>query len=146
MRLFLVLICLPLIAADAPASDDSAIRALVQQYMQARNGKDQGALVRLFTADADQLVSSGEWRRGRSELLKGAMASSRKENGQSSVELESVRLIGHDAAVADGRYETSAIGTATPRKMWSTFVLERTPEGWRIAAIRNMLPSAPASK
>ena len=74
------------------------------------------------------------------------MASSKKETGQSSVVLESVRLIGKDAAIADGRYQTSTIGSAAPRKMWSTFVLQRTQSGWRIAAIRNMLPTSAATK
>jgi hypothetical protein len=69
------------------------------------------------------------------------MASSKKENGKSSIHVEFIRLIGRDAAIADCRYETTASGTAATRKMWSSFVLERTPSGWRIAAIRNMLPA-----
>jgi hypothetical protein len=28
--------------------------------------------------------------------------------------------------------------------MWATLVLKRTDKGWRITAIRNMLPAAPA--
>jgi hypothetical protein len=28
--------------------------------------------------------------------------------------------------------------------MWSAFVMARTKDGWRIAAIRNMLPAPPA--
>jgi hypothetical protein len=28
--------------------------------------------------------------------------------------------------------------------MWTTIVLKRGPDGWRIAAIRNMLPATPA--
>jgi hypothetical protein len=27
--------------------------------------------------------------------------------------------------------------------MWSTFVMTRTKDGWRITAIRNMLPAPP---
>jgi hypothetical protein len=27
--------------------------------------------------------------------------------------------------------------------MWSAFLMVHTPEGWRIAAIRNMLPAIP---
>jgi uncharacterized protein (TIGR02246 family) len=109
--------------------------------MAARNHNNAAALRRLFTPDADQLVSTGVWRHGLDDLLKGAMASSQKENGQSSVTLESIRMLGRDTAIADGRYETSAIGAASSRKMWSTFVLRRTSAGWRIAAIRNMLPA-----
>ncbi len=129
-------------AAAVPTQDDTDIRALIAQYVDARNHNDASALRELFTPDADQLVSSGEWRRGRDALLSGAMASSKKENGHSSVVLESVRLIGSDAAIADGRYETVTARNSTPRKMWSAFILERTVTGWRITAIRNMLPSA----
>lgn len=135
------------VSATAAGSDDAAIRTLVQRYMDARNQKDEAALRQLFMPDADQLVSSGEWRRGLDALLKGAMASSKKEGGNSSVILESVRLIGTDTAIADGRYQTSVIGASSSpgltRRMWSTFILRRTGEGWRIAAIRNMLPSPP---
>lgn len=128
-------------AAGAATADDDAIRALVQRYMDARNHKDATAVRELFTPDADQLVSTGEWRRGLDALLAGAMASSKRETGQSTVTLESVRLIARDTAIADGRYQTSSIGNAAPRNMWSTFVLLRTKAGWRIAAIRNMLPA-----
>jgi uncharacterized protein (TIGR02246 family) len=131
--------------ADA---DQKAIRDLVQQYVAARNAKSPQATRRLFTDDADQLVSSGEWRRGLDSLVRGAMASSQKETGTSSITVESVRLITPDVAIADGRYVTSSIGTmadpATVRKMWTTLIVKRTEAGWRIAAIRNMLPAPPS--
>jgi uncharacterized protein (TIGR02246 family) len=130
----------------APTSnaDENAVRQLIQRYVDARNHMDQAALRELFTADADQLVSTGQWRRGLDNLLQGAMASSKKENGKSSVTIESVRMLGKDGAIADGRYETSTADAAAPRKMWSTFVMQRTKDGWRITAIRNMLPTPSA--
>jgi beta-glucosidase len=124
-------------------SDDDAIRQIIQRYMDARNHMDEAALRGLFTEDADQLVSSGQWRHGLENLVKGAMASSKSENGKNTVTLETIRMLGKDAAIADGRYETTSSGAGSPRKMWSSFVLLRTAQGWRIAAIRNMLPSAP---
>jgi uncharacterized protein (TIGR02246 family) len=127
-------------AAPATATSEDAIRQLVSRYVEVRNNKDIAALRELFTPDADQLVSTGQWRRGLDNLIQGAMASSRKENGRSSVILDSVRMLGPDTAIADGRYETSALGATISRKMWSTFILQRTASGWRIAAIRNMLP------
>ncbi len=127
--------------AASAASADNAIRQVVSDYMAARNHNDAAALRQLFTPDADQLVSTGVWRHGLDDLLKGAMASSKKENGKSSVTLESIRILSPDTAIADGRYETSTVGDTSPRKMWSTFVLQRTSAGWRIAAIRNMLPA-----
>lgn len=130
--------------AEAASSDD-AIRQVVARYVAARNHSDVAALRELFTPDADQLVSTGVWRHGLEDLLKGAIASSKKENGQSSVTLETIRMLSPNAAIADGRYETSSTGTSAARKMWSTFVLLNTSAGWRIAAIRNMLPAEPAS-
>lgn len=133
-----------LFGAPTSNTDDTAIRQLIQRYVEARNHMDQAALRELFTEDADQLVSTGQWRRGRDNLLQGAMASSKKENGKSSVTIEAVRMLGKDGAIADGRYETSAADASSPRKMWSTFVVQRTGVGWRIAAIRNMLPTPAA--
>jgi hypothetical protein len=46
-------------------------------------------------------------------------------------------------ALADGRYELTGLAGGESRKMWTTLVLTRGADGWRIAAIRNMLPAAP---
>ena len=47
-------------------------------------------------------------------------------------------------AIADGRYEIAGRQGGATRKMWSTFVMARQADGWKIAAIRNMLPASPA--
>ena len=131
-----LLLALPLLAQ----SPDAAIRELVAKYVNARESMDATATAALFTSDADQLVSSGEWRRGREALVKGAMASSRQNEGKRTITIENVRSLGNDVAIADGRYEIAgADGQA--RRMWATFVCRKTAEGWRIAAIRNMLPA-----
>ncbi len=130
-------------SSAAPSSDDGAIRAVIQRYVDVRNHFNEAALRELFTPEADQLVSNGEWRRGLENLVQGAAASSKKENGRSSVVVDHIRLLGPDIAIVDGRYETSAAGTSSPRKMWSTFVLVKKEGRWRIAAIRNMLPTTP---
>ena len=75
-----------LIASVAFAQDDqSAVRKLVGQYVAAREHTDAKATAALFTADADQLVSSGEWRRGRDEVVRGTMASSQATGGQRTI-------------------------------------------------------------
>jgi uncharacterized protein (TIGR02246 family) len=94
--------------------------------------------------DADQLVSSGEWRKGRDAVVSGTLASSRRTNGIRTITLETIRFITADTAVADGRYDLTGLSGSENRRMWSTFVVVRTPEGWRLAAIRNMLPAPPA--
>jgi uncharacterized protein (TIGR02246 family) len=110
--------------------------------MQARNTKDTDATRQLFTPDADQLVSSGEWRKGLDSLVRGAMASSQKETGHSSIAIENVRFLDSRIAIADGRYQTTS-ADGTVRNMWTTIVLKRMESGWRITAIRNMLPAPP---
>ena len=126
-------------------NDSDAVRDLVAQYVKARNTKDGEAVRRLLTPEADQLVSSGEWRRGAANLVNGAMASSKRENGTSAITVDTVRFLGSDVALADGRYKTtSALGSV--RNMWTTVVMQRTSEGWKIAAIRNMLPAPPPQR
>jgi uncharacterized protein (TIGR02246 family) len=120
-------------------ADDDAVRAVVAKYVDARERIDPEAVAALFTADADQLVSSGEWRKGLDAVVKGAMASSKSNAGRRTIAVESVRFITPGVAIADGRYELA--GQAGTRLMWTTLVLKRTSDGWRIAAIRNMLPA-----
>ena len=122
-------------------ADEAPVRELVQKYMEARNSRNADATRSLFTADADQLVSTGEWRKGIDAVVQGAMASSQKETGRSSIVVETIRFLEPDLALVDGRYETTSAGTGASRKMWTTLVVKRTDLGWRIAAIRNMLPA-----
>jgi uncharacterized protein (TIGR02246 family) len=133
-------------AQAAPQSpDEAAIRELVQKYVNAREHQDAAAVEALFTADADQLVSSGEWRNGRAAVVSGSMASSQKTGAKRSIQVTSVRFLTPDVAIADGRYTLANMTTGGNRDMWTTLVLKRESGAWRIAAIRNMLPAAPAA-
>lgn len=125
------------------ANDEAPIREIVQKYMDARDQQDAHALDSLFTADADQLVSSGEWRKGRDAVVHGTLASSSNTGGQRTITVESVRFLTEDVALADGRYELTGLAGGDSRKMWTTLLVTRTSDGWRIAAIRNMLPAPP---
>jgi uncharacterized protein (TIGR02246 family) len=131
--------------AQSSAGEETAIREVVRKYVDARQIIDPKAIEALFTTDADQLVSSGEWRKGRPEVVRGTVASSKNESGKRSITLESIRFLDANVALADGRYDLEDLN-GTTRHMWSTFLFKRGPEGWRIAAIRNMLPAAPAAR
>lgn len=140
----LMLACAPVSAQ--PAGDEAAIRDVVRRYVEARERGDAEAIAALFTPDADQLVSSGEWRRGREALVKGTLASSARTGGRRAITVESVRLLAADAAIADGRYEISGLAGGGSRQMWTSFAMIRLPGGWRISGIRNMLPAAPVDE
>jgi len=140
--IFLAVAFLPALPAQ-PANDEAAVKAVVARYVDAREKRDAAAIEALFTSDADQLVSSGEWRKGREAVVRGTLASSESTGGRRTITIESVRFVGSGVAVADGRYEISGMAGGQSRHMWSSFVMTRGPDGWRIAAIRNMLPAQP---
>lgn len=119
----------------AQSADEITVREVVRKYVDARDHPDARALEALFTRDADQLVSSGQWRKGREEVVRGTVASSQNETGKRTITVESVRFLAPGVALADGRYE---IGE---RKMWTSLLITREGASWKIAAIRNMLPA-----
>jgi uncharacterized protein (TIGR02246 family) len=131
--------------SGARGNDEALIREIVSKYVDARERIDPQAVEALFTGDADQLVSSGEWRKGRDAVVRGTMASSRNTGGKRTITVEQVRFVTPEVAIADGRYELTGMAGGATRSMWATLVLKKTDKGWRITAIRNMLPAAPAT-
>ena len=143
----LVICCLatlPDIAQNAApgSADDAAVREIVRKYVDAREKRDAKLLEALFTADADQLVTTGEWRQGRDDVVRGGLASSQANPGSRKITIEAVRLVAPGVAITDGRYEVADAQAAAPRRMRTTFVVVRSGGNeWRIAAIRNMAPT-----
>ena len=134
---------LPARGAAGPSDEEAAVREVVRKYVDAREREDASAVEALFTDDADQLVSSGEWRKGRREIVQGTLASSRNTGGKRTIEVASVRFVATGVALVDGRYDLTGLPGGTSRRMWTTFVLTKGSDGWHITAIRNMLPAAP---
>ena len=141
----LALLCFALLLAPAArpagAEDEKAIRALVASYVAARQERDPAAIEKLFTPDADQLVSSGEWRFGRPALVKGMLGSSSRRPGSRRIGVDRVRFLTEDVALADGPYVIGGTGDQPERRMWTSFTAQRVEGVWRIAAIRNMKPA-----
>jgi uncharacterized protein (TIGR02246 family) len=138
LRLAVFVLFAAALAAQSPARDAPIIQ-IVADYNAARDSQDPDAIEKLFVDDADQLVSSGVWRRGKPEMVKGMLASSAGNPGDRTLTVETVRFVTGEVALADARYEIAGAGSV--RKMWSTFLVVKTADGWRIAAIRNMLPA-----
>ena len=121
-------------AQKGPADAEAAVRAVVASYVDAREKNDAAAIGALFTDDADQFNSSGDWRRGREAIVKGTLQSSQRNTGTRNITLKAVRFLAPGVAIADGEY---GIGE---QRLWTTLVLTRQGETWKIAAIRNMAP------
>ena len=124
----------------SPSADEAAVRAVIARYVSARDARDAAALAELFTADADQYTTSGDWRRGRERMLPGMAESSRQNPGSRGIDVQAVRFVTADVAIADGSYSIAG----SDLRRWTTIVLARDDGRWRIAAIRNMTPVRPA--
>jgi len=116
------------------------IYALIDQYSLARDKKDTVLLKSILTHDIDQLVSSGEWRNGVIEAVQGMLRSSDNNPGTRTLTVENIRFLDSKNAIADARYEIKSSAGIT-QKMWSTFIVVNQKGKWKIAAIRNMLPT-----
>jgi uncharacterized protein (TIGR02246 family) len=126
-------------SGDSSSADEVLVRGVVAKYVNARELRDPAAIEALFTVDADQHTTTGEWRRGRAQVVQGTLESSKRNPGRRTIQVASVRFITPDVALAEGPYEIDSGGTV--RKMWTTIMLRREPGGWRIAAVRNMVPT-----
>lgn len=116
------------------------IHSLIDKYSMARANKDTLLLKRILTKDIDQLVSSGTWRKGKEESMKGMLRSSKNNPGTRTLKIENIRLLNQQCGIVDARYEIQNID-GTIRKMWSTFMVVTIEDDWKISAIRNMLPA-----
>ena len=113
---------------------------LIDKYSEAREKRDTILLKTILTKDVDQLVSSGEWRSGIEASVKGMLNSSASTPGTRTLIVEKIRLLGSLNGIVDCVYQIKN-ADGTNRKMWSTFIVVSERGSWKIAAIRNMLPS-----
>ena len=143
----LAVIALPLAAAAQNAdraADDQAVRAVIKAFIDTREANDAAGLAALLTADVDQRQTSGNVRAGRDAVVSGTMATQQSTGGRRTISVDSLRFVGPDIAIADGRYDSVDRADGTDQRMLTSMVLRRESGAWKIAAIRNMLPSDPA--
>jgi uncharacterized protein (TIGR02246 family) len=129
-------------SADRTA-DEAAIRAVIQAFLDTREKNDAAGLAALLTADVDQQQTSGNTRRGRDAVVSGSLATQQSTGGTRTIAVDSLRFVSPDVAIADGRYDSVGRADGTDQRMLTSMVLRREGGAWKIAAIRNMLPSNP---
>jgi uncharacterized protein (TIGR02246 family) len=122
-------------------ADERAIKAVIQEFLDARDANDAARLGAILTADVDQQQTSGATRRGREAVVSGSLETQRSTGGKRTITVDSVRFVAADVAIADGRYDSLGRADGTDRHMLTSMVLKREAGRWRIAAIRNALPT-----
>jgi uncharacterized protein (TIGR02246 family) len=135
----------PIVAAQNAerAADEQAVRAVIQAFIDTRERNDAAGLAALLTADVDQRQTSGNLRSGRDAVVSGSLATQQSTGGRRTITVDSLRFVGTDVAIADGRYDSVGRSDGTDQRMLTSMVLRREGGAWKIAAIRNMLPSTP---
>ena len=125
------------------AADETAIRAVIQAFLDTREKNDAAGLAALLTPDVDQRQTSGGMRSGRDAVVSGSLATQQSTGGRRTITVDSLRFVGPDVAIADGRYDSVGRADGTDQRMLTSMVLRREGGAWKIAAIRNMLPTQP---
>ena len=134
--------CSTALAQDgARPADEAAIKAVVQAFIDTREANDAAGLAALLTADADQRQTSGNLRSGREAVVSGTLDTTRNTGGRRVIAVETVRFLGDDVAIADGRYDSLGRNGGGDQRMLTSIVLRREGGAWKIAAIRNMIPT-----
>ena len=98
---------------------------------------DEDELRTLLTVTCDQRLTSGRMRSGPDAVVSGSLASTRNSGGKRLITLESIRFLGADVAIANGRYDSLGRSDGTDLHMLTTIVFWRVDGKWRIDAIRN---------
>jgi uncharacterized protein (TIGR02246 family) len=126
------------------AADEAAIKAVIQAFIDTREANDTAGLTAILTPDVDQRQTSGNVRSGRDAVVSGSLATTQTTGGRRTITVDSLRFLSPDVAIADGRYDSVGRADGTDQRMLTSIVLRREADGWKIAAIRNMLPTAPS--
>lgn len=140
-------VALALVPTAAPAqsadhaADEKAIKAVIQEFLDARDANDPRRVAAVLTADADQQQTSGDRRVGRDAVVKGSLSTQQSTGGKRTIAVDSIRFVAPDVALADGRYDSVGRADGSDLHMLTSMVLRRESGAWKIAAIRNMRPS-----
>jgi uncharacterized protein (TIGR02246 family) len=141
----------PRAGAGGPRTDlenDTKIRDLYREFVDAWNRHDFEALKALWTIDGDHQEPDGTVAKGREDVGKLFAKEHMTvfKNSQIRLTIHSVWFLSADVALVEGSYELVGVQDPNgkdipPRKGRLTSVLLNEPNvGWRVAASRSMIP------
>src|SRR5690242_13188648 len=99
--LLLSILSAPLFSMAQNGQPRKDIFSLIDKYSEAREKRDTTMLKTILTADIDQLVSTGEWRNGISESVKGMLQSSAASPGTRKLVIDKIRMLDQRTALVD---------------------------------------------
>ncbi len=117
--------------------DEQAIRATAEAFLKAYNAQDARGLAALFAADAELVDESGDRTTG-SKAIENEYAEFFDSTPHQSMELslESFRLLGHEAATAEGQVRLTPEDGGPCSLRRYVALLEKQDGKWRFASVR----------
>jgi uncharacterized protein (TIGR02246 family) len=122
-----------------------AIHQVITEFVGAINRGDTKAFAALFTEDADFVVVTGKYLKGRSEIVTYHTGLSTGDFRGSYLEVTSVvvRFLRDDVAVARVATKRTKNGGKQLRTSFPMLVLTKQDPVWLITAVQNTLTSGP---
>jgi uncharacterized protein (TIGR02246 family) len=126
-------------------SEEQAIRKVVADFTDAISRGDAEAFGAVFTKDADFVVITGKYLKGRDEIVTYHAELFKGDFHGSHLDVTSVaiRFLRPDVAVARVATKRTENGGKERRTSFPMFVLTKQGELWLIAAAQNTLTSGP---
>jgi uncharacterized protein (TIGR02246 family) len=124
-------------------SEEQAVRKVVADFAEAINRGDAKAFAALFTDDADFVVITGKYLKGRNEIVTYHSELFTGDFQRSHLDVTSVaiRFLCPDVAVARVATKRTENGGKEMRTSFPMFVLTKQSQSWLIAAAQNTLTS-----
>ncbi len=132
-------------------TEEEAIAAIVQQYVDAWNRGDLDAIAALYSEDAKLIDMTGEVASGR-EAIRESIAKIREkyEGGTLTAEQTAVRFVKPEIAVVDGKWSLSGVappeqGEPLPTEGLFTLVQQKIDGKWLVVVEESKTPPASPS-
>jgi uncharacterized protein (TIGR02246 family) len=141
---FVALFAFAIFTNAQASSEEQAVRKAVADFAEAINRGDAKAFAALFTDDADFVVITGEYLKGRNEIVTyhSGLFTSGFQGSHLDVTSVAIRFLSPDVAVARVATKRTENGKEM-RTSFPMFVLTKQSKSWLIAAAQNTLTSGP---
>jgi uncharacterized protein (TIGR02246 family) len=126
-------------------SEEQAVRKAVANFAETVNRGDAKAFAALFTEDADFVVITGRYLKGRNEIVTyhAGLFADGFRGSHLDVTSVTIRFLRPDVAVARVVTKRTENGGKEMRTSLPMFVFTKQGESWLITAVQNTLTSGP---
>jgi uncharacterized protein (TIGR02246 family) len=126
-------------------SEEAAARRVIAGFAEAINRGDAKAFGALFTEDADFVVITGKYLKGRNEIVTyhAGLFTGAFQGSHLDVTSVAIRFLRPDVAVARVATKRTENGGKEMRTSFPMLVLTKHGEAWLITAVQNTLTSGP---